>query len=97
MRSVRGPGGGYRLARRAEETPVADIVRAVDEPLQATRCPSRDGAAARGCMASGERCVTHYLWAALGGEIARFLAGVSLADIVSGRFADGAQRVEQAA
>lgn len=79
--SVRGPGGGYRLARPAAETCVADIVTAVDEPLDAVRC----GNAATGCMPGGERCLTHDLWDDLGRHIHQYLAGVSLDDVVSGR------------
>jgi Rrf2 family iron-sulfur cluster assembly transcriptional regulator len=85
VKSVRGPGGGYRLARSAAETSVADIVVAVDEPLRATRCTG--AASPRGCMASGERCVTHHLWEELGEQIHLFLAGVSLADVLDKRFA----------
>src|SRR5437016_1130836 len=48
VRSVRGPGGGYRLARSAAETAVAEIVLAVDEPIRATRCAG--GSATKGCM-----------------------------------------------
>lgn len=80
VRSARGPGGGYRLARGAEETTIADIVHAVDEPLRATRCGT-----AEGCMIKGERCLTHDLWADLGAHIEDYLASVSLADVVGGR------------
>ena len=80
--SVRGPGGGYRLGRAAEALSVADIVAAVDEPLHATRCEAE---ADKGCMAAGERCLTHHLWEALGDEIEHFLAGVSLADVIARR------------
>ncbi len=83
VNSVRGPGGGYRLSRSARETAVADIVLAVDEPIRATRCSARDKA--RGCMASGERCLTHDLWADLGAEIQAFLTAVSLEDVILGR------------
>src|SRR3546814_2693989 len=62
VRSARGPGGGYRLAKAAEATTIADIVHAVDEPLRATRCASQG----RGCMLKGERCLTHDLWEDLG-------------------------------
>ncbi len=79
--SVRGPGGGYRLGRPAEAISVADVARAVDEPLAATRC---DGVAT-GCLGGGERCATHELWDALGEHISDFLAGVSLADVVERR------------
>ena len=81
VQSARGPGGGYRLAREAALTSIADIVHAVDEPLRATRCAERG----RGCMLKGERCLTHDLWADLGDRIEDYLASVSLADVVSGR------------
>jgi Rrf2 family iron-sulfur cluster assembly transcriptional regulator len=81
--SVRGPGGGYRLARPASETAVADIVLAVDEPLRATRCSGQ--ASERGCMMGGERCITHHLWEDLGREIHRYLASVSLEDVLERR------------
>lgn len=81
VQSARGPGGGYRLARTAETTSIAEIVHAVDEPLRATRCtvPSK------GCMLRGERCLTHDLWADLGDRIEDYLASVSLADVITGR------------
>ena len=80
VKSVRGPGGGYRLAQPAAQTRVVDIVRAVDEPLHAVRCSG-----ATGCMLAGERCLTHDLWDGLGRAIHDYLAGVSLADIVERR------------
>src|SRR3954471_21439986 len=64
VRSVRGPGGGYRLAKASAETWIADIVLAVDEPLRATRCAGQGSP--RGCMLGGERCITHDLWENLG-------------------------------
>lgn len=79
--SHRGPGGGYRLARDAAQLAVADIVTAVDEPLEAVRCKSKS----TGCMPGGERCLTHDLWEALGDQIHSFLAGVSLDDVIHGR------------
>jgi Rrf2 family transcriptional regulator, iron-sulfur cluster assembly transcription factor len=82
VKSVRGPGGGYRLARSAADTPVASIVKAVDEPLRATRCIHAEG---KGCMAKGERCLTHDLWEALSEQIDAFLSSVSLEDVVEGR------------
>jgi len=83
--SVRGPGGGYRLARSAAQTVISDIIIAADEPLHATRCgpPGKEGL---GCMPGGERCLTHGLWEALGREIHDFLAGVTLQDLLDGRF-----------
>jgi Rrf2 family iron-sulfur cluster assembly transcriptional regulator len=81
VQSARGPGGGYRLAKTADETTIADIVHAVDEPLRATRCAEQG----RGCMLKGERCLTHDLWEHLGDRIEDYLASVSLADVISGR------------
>ncbi|MFB7881997.1 Rrf2 family transcriptional regulator [Brevundimonas diminuta] len=83
VKSIRGPGGGYRLAKRPEETVVADIVLAVDEPIRATRCAAHG--TPRGCMTGGARCITHDLWEDLGAEIHRYLAGVSLADVIEKR------------
>ena len=80
VKSVRGPGGGYRLAARSDQTWVAEIVLAVDEPIRATRCSGQG--TPRGCMAGGERCITHDLWEGLGQEIHRYLASVSLADVI---------------
>ena len=77
----RGPGGGYRLARSAAETSVADVVIAVDEPLRAIRC----GGGKAGCMRDGARCLTHDLWEETGRQIQGYLASVSLADVVAGR------------
>ena len=81
--SVRGPGGGYRLARPAEQLNVAEVVLAVDEPLRATRCAGH--AQAGGCMKGGARCLTHDLWEETGRQIHDYLAGVSLADVLHGR------------
>ena len=81
VQSARGPGGGYRLAKAADATSIADIVLAVDEPLRATRCADRG----KGCMLKGERCLTHDLWEDLGHRIEDYLASVSLADVLSGR------------
>jgi Rrf2 family iron-sulfur cluster assembly transcriptional regulator len=79
--SVRGPGGGYRLARGPDAISVAQVVRAVDEPLAATRCEGKE----TGCLGGGDRCATHDLWDALGGHIEGFLASVSLEDVVARR------------
>jgi Rrf2 family iron-sulfur cluster assembly transcriptional regulator len=81
--SVRGPGGGYRLSRPAADTSIADVIVAVDEPLKATRCA---GHAATGCMKGGARCLTHDLWEETGRMIHGYFAGISLADVISGKF-----------
>lgn len=85
VKSVRGPGGGYKLARSAAQTVVADIVLAVDEPIRATRCSAQGSP--KGCMVAGVKCITHHLWEDLGDEIHRYLAGVSLEDVVMNRTA----------
>jgi Rrf2 family iron-sulfur cluster assembly transcriptional regulator len=79
VNSVRGPGGGYRLAAAAAETRIADIILAVDEPLRATRCGA---SAPNGCHSKKGKCLTHDLWEALGNHIHLFLSSVTLADVV---------------
>jgi Rrf2 family transcriptional regulator, iron-sulfur cluster assembly transcription factor len=81
VQSARGPGGGYRLARDPEDIRISEIVLAVDEPLQVTRCV---GDAIEGCT-HGEKCLTHDLWSALGRQIYGFLAAVTLGDVVNRR------------
>src|SRR5579871_605932 len=82
VKSVRGPGGGYRLSRPAAELRISDIIVAVDEPIAATRCES---GSSKGCTATGARCVTHDLWEELGRQIHVFLSSVSLADVIEKR------------
>lgn len=81
VKSQRGPGGGYLLARTPAATSIADIVTAVDEPLRTTRC----GEKTKGCMMKGEKCLTHDLWEEMGRQIEGYLASVSLADVTEGR------------
>ena len=88
VRSVRGPGGGYRLAKPGCDLSVAEIVMAVDEPLRATRCAGHGA----GCMKGGGRCLTHDLWEETGRQIHDYLAAVSLADVLAGRLRPGAER-----
>ena len=82
VRSVRGPGGGYLLARTADDTRISDAILAVDEPIRATRCKSGSSA---GCRANKSRCLTHDLWEELGNQIHVFLSSVSLADVCNRR------------
>jgi Rrf2 family iron-sulfur cluster assembly transcriptional regulator len=74
--SVRGPGGGYNLARPSAQVSVADIILAVDEPIDATQCGGREN-----CL-DDRRCMTHELWAGLNAHIFSFLRAVTLADLV---------------
>lgn len=75
--SVRGPGGGYRLARADDAIHVAEIIDAVNESVDATGC--RGQADCR----DGEICLTHHLWCDLSDQIHQFLSGITLASLVS--------------
>ena len=81
VESVRGPGGGYNLARRSEDITVADIIIAVDEPLDATQCGGKENCHGER-EASGARCMTHDLWATLNAKMVDSLDSVSLKDLV---------------
>ena len=74
--SVRGPGGGYTIARNLEQVSVADIITAVDEPLDATQCGGKEN-----CRDEG-RCMTHELWSTLNDKMYEYLSSVSLSDLV---------------
>ena len=76
VESVRGPGGGYNLARPAGSVSVADIITAVDEPIDATQCGGKEN-----CH-DDKRCMTHELWANLNTHIFSFLRSVSLEQLV---------------
>ena len=77
--SARGPGGGYRLSRNAQEIAVADVITAVDEKIDVTRC---DG---KGNCQEGQPCLTHELWQDLSCRIYDFLNGISLGQLVENR------------
>jgi len=81
VESIRGPGGGYSLARAAGEVTVADIIIAVDEPLDATQCGGKENCHGADA-ASGTRCMTHELWATLNEKMVDYLDSVSLQDLV---------------
>jgi Rrf2 family transcriptional regulator, iron-sulfur cluster assembly transcription factor len=74
--SVRGPGGGYQLAKSVAEVSVAEIIRAVDEPIDATQCGGREN-----CK-DERKCLTHDLWASLNERIFDYLNSVTLAQLV---------------
>jgi Rrf2 family iron-sulfur cluster assembly transcriptional regulator len=82
--SVRGPGGGYSLARKAEDISVADIIVAVDEPLDATQCGGKEN-----CRGEEGRCMTHDLWATLNQKMIEYLDSVSLKNLVDENLAKG--------
>lgn len=77
VKSVRGPGGGYQLIGTAAEISVAQVVDAVSESLDATRCEGK------GNCHEGQVCLTHHLWEDLSAQIHHFLSGISLADLVA--------------
>ena len=77
VRGVRGPGGGYRLARPAHRITIANIINAVDENVDVTRCGGR------GDCQDGAPCLTHELWCELSARIFNYLDSITLADLVS--------------
>ena len=76
VKGVRGPGGGYRLAKPGSDISIAEIICAVDEKVDATLCNGEEN-----CQ-KGERCLTHELWMGLSQRIYEFLDGISLADFL---------------
>lgn len=79
VHSARGPGGGYSLGRDPGAISVAEVICAVDESVDATRCGGL-----KNCQ-SDNRCLTHDLWEDLSEQISRFLGGITLADLVQRR------------
>jgi Rrf2 family transcriptional regulator, iron-sulfur cluster assembly transcription factor len=77
--SVRGPGGGYRLGRATGDIAIVDIIDAVDESVDATRCQGQ------GNCQQGETCLTHHLWEDLSQQIHDFLKDISLDDLMKRR------------
>lgn len=75
--SVRGPGGGYNLAAHPSEISVADIIVAINEDIDATRCRGK-----KNCQAN-EACLTHQLWEELSVQIHDFLGSVTLTNLVA--------------
>lgn len=73
---VRGPGGGYRLSRAAGEINVAEIISAVDEPLDSTKCGGE------GNCQEGLPCLTHNLWMGLSAQIRNYLEGITLGELL---------------
>ena len=75
--SVRGPGGGYRLGRCSAQISIVDVIGAVDESINATRCEGKAD-----CQ-GGVKCLTHSLWSDLSARIEGFLQNISLAELVT--------------
>ncbi|MEO8038239.1 MAG: Fe-S cluster assembly transcriptional regulator IscR [Betaproteobacteria bacterium] len=77
VNSTRGPGGGYKLAKRTADVSVAEIILAVDEPIDATQCAGKEN-----CH-DDRKCLTHDLWTALNAHIFDYLKAVTLAQLVA--------------
>ncbi|MBL1321736.1 MAG: Rrf2 family transcriptional regulator [Methylophaga sp.] len=75
--SARGPGGGYKLSRPAEEITVFDVISAVDENIDSTACKKQAN-----CR-NGEKCLSHHLWCSLSDQIQNFLSGITLGQVIS--------------
>ena len=76
VKGVRGPGGGYRLAKPANEISIGEIISAVDESVDVTRC------AGRADCDNGDACLTHELWTELSERLHDFLNGITLSQFV---------------
>ena len=74
--SFRGPGGGYKLGRGASQISIADVMFAVNESIDTTRCQKQ------GDCQGGETCLTHHLWMDLSEQLEDFLSGISLGDLM---------------
>lgn len=79
VKSIRGPGGGYLLNKPVGQISIADVIDAVDESLDTTRCREK------GNCQDGETCLTHHLWLDLSHEIHNFLSNISLEDLMNKR------------
>ncbi len=85
VESTRGPGGGYSLGRAAQDITVADVILAVDEPIDATGCGGKEN-----CMGHDSgRCITHELWTRLNDHMLVYLSSVSLRHLVDEQRANG--------
>ena len=91
VESTRGPGGGYSLGRKAEDITVADIIVAVDEPIDATGCGGKEN-----CVGEDQgRCMTHDLWASLNAKMIEYLDSITLRKLVEDQLARGVSIEEQ--
>lgn len=88
--SIRGPGGGYRLGRDQSEIDIAEIIEAVSEPIDSTKCQGRTD-----CQRGGI-CLTHHLWEDLSAEIHDYLSSITLADLVAREEIDRIARQQHA-
>ena len=83
VQSVRGPGGGYILNGELDEIKIADIIDAVEENIEMTRCSSKTK---NGCMVDKGRCKSHHLWKGLENHIRHYFDSISIADVISRQY-----------
>ena len=81
VKGVRGPGGGYTLSREANNINIADIIAAVDEPIDATKCGGEAN-----CQ-NEKACLTHDLWMGLSAQIRQYLKSITLGDLIEKQLA----------
>jgi len=74
VNAIKGPGGGYILAKNKHEITISDIIKAIDEPVKMTRCASQQA----GCMNNKTKCKTHHLWRGLEDRIYDYLNSITL-------------------
>lgn len=83
VKSVKGPGGGYVIAKPYDEISIASIIHAVEEQIKIVRCENKQTS---GCMPNNAKCATHDLWEKLGNQIESYLLSVTLEDFRVGKF-----------
>ncbi len=86
VKGVRGPGGGYRLSRDASEINIAEIIAAVDEQVDSTKCGGK------GDCQNNQPCLTHDLWMGLSAQIRDYLQGISLGSLLEREFVNEVAR-----
>jgi len=78
--AIKGPGGGYQIANGANHTRILDIIEAVEESIEMTRCEPASG---QGCKPDKAKCITHELWEGLTNQISEYLSALTIADVMS--------------
>lgn len=81
VQSVRGPGGGYLLSKTPEAITIYDIVMAVEENIEQTRCQQ----SGIGCIQPHEKCISHHLWSGLTVEIKKYLSQMTISSVVASK------------
>lgn len=79
VNSVKGPNGGYFLAKKPDQLSIADIICGIGEPIKMTRCNNKSV----GCMKDKKKCQTHDLWSGLESNIRNYLGSFLVVDFLS--------------